>query len=90
MYSPRNEVEIYSREKHLEFILSAINRTNNLLMVCKGSAFLVAAAFMIMKLHDEETLILSSILLIFLWYKDSSYTALSKCFYELYEDVRKK
>ncbi|MDD2286799.1 MAG: hypothetical protein PHQ11_15535 [Paludibacter sp.] len=89
MYTPRNEVEIYSREKHLEFILSAINRTNNLLMVCKGSAFLVAAAFMIMKLHDEETLILSSILLIFLWYKDSSYTALSKCFYELYEDVRK-
>lgn len=89
MYSQEREFERYSCEKHLEFISSAITRTNNLSMACKGSAFLVAAAFIIMNLHGDETLILSSILLIFLWYKDSSYTVSSECFYELYEDVRK-
>jgi hypothetical protein len=89
MYSPEREVERYSREKHLEFIASAVNRTNNLLMACKGLAFIVTAAFMVMQIGKEETLFLSAILIVFLWYKDSSYTVLAKCFHELYEDVRK-
>lgn len=80
-----------TKEKHLEFIQTAITRMANNSFLLRGWAVsLVAAVFALsIKEVDAEYLMVSLTVLAFFWALDGYYLALERAFVRLYRDVGK-
>ena len=77
--------------KHLEFIQSAINRMANNSFLLKGWAVtLVGALFALtFKEMDKTYLVVSLIVMIFMWLLDCFYLRQERAYIGLYDQVRK-